>query len=92
MMADQDVAQHLGSGPDNDVVAQGRMALALLITGAAERHALVEQHIVADLGGFPDDHAGAVVDEEPPPDGCARMDLDARKKAAELRNNPGYQG
>src|SRR5207248_11354766 len=30
----------------------------------AEGHALVDLHVVSDFGGFADDHAGAVVDEE----------------------------
>ena len=41
-----------------------RVALAALEAGAAERHALVERHVVADLGRLADHDAGAVVDEE----------------------------
>ena len=42
----------------------GRVALAAREPGAAEGHALVERHPVADLGGLADHDAGAVVDEE----------------------------
>ena len=56
----------LAPEPDDHVVAHGRMALAALEAGAAERHALVERHVVADLGGLADHHAGPVVDERAP--------------------------
>ena len=38
--------------------------LPVLFAGAAQRHALIQQHIVADFGGFADHHAHAVIDEE----------------------------
>ncbi len=40
------------------------VALAAREAGAAERHALIERHAVADLGRLADHDAGAVVDEE----------------------------
>ena len=88
VVADPYVAEHLGARADHHVVAQRGVALALLLAGAAQRHALVEQHVVADLGGLADDHAHAVVDEEAPADGGARVDLDARQAAADLREEP----
>ena len=63
-VADRDRAEQLGAGADGDVVAEGRVALAALEAGAAQRHPLVEGHPLADLGGLADHHAGAVVDEE----------------------------
>jgi hypothetical protein len=63
------------------------VAFAALRTGTAERYALVDQHVIADLAGFADDDAGAVVDEKTPSDARARMDFDVGKKAAELRNH-----
>ena len=56
---------------------------------SAERDPVVDHHVVADLGGFADHHAHAVVDEEPAPDGRAGMDLDAGEEARELRQHPG---
>jgi len=44
--------------------ADGRVALASIFAGAPERDALVNQHVVADLAGFTDHHAHAVIDEE----------------------------
>ena len=57
--------------------------VALLILQAprhaerAERHALVELHVVANDRGLADDYAGAMVDVEAAPDGGARVDVDA---------------
>jgi hypothetical protein len=41
--------------------------------------ALVERHVVADLGGLADDDARAVVDEQRLADPRARVDLDTRR-------------
>ena len=49
---------------------------------------MIKRHIVANLGGFADDHAHAVVDEEPPAYGRAGMDLDAGEEASEMRYQP----
>ena len=46
----------------------------------AERDALEQRDAVADLGGLADHDAGAVVDEEVPPDPGGGMDLDARSR------------
>src|SRR5581483_2399438 len=54
---------------------------------AAQRHALVKQHVVADLGGFRIYHAQTVVDEETPANGGSGVDFDAREKTADLRND-----
>jgi hypothetical protein len=42
-------------------------ARRMVLGEATERHAVVDQHVVADLGRLADHHAHAVVDEEPPP-------------------------
>ena len=89
VVADADVSQNLGARADDHVVAEGGVPLALLLAGAAQGHALVEQNVVADFGGLADHHAHAVVDEEPAADRRAGMDLDARQGAAELRNERG---
>src|SRR4051812_2395867 len=68
------------------------MALALFVTSATQRHALVEQNVVADLGSFPDHNPRAMVDEESAPNSCARVDLYTCEEAAELRNHPWHQG
>ena len=62
------------------------MALAAMERGAAEGHALIERHVVADLGGLADHHAHAVVDEQAPADLGAGMDLDAGQDPPEMRD------
>jgi hypothetical protein len=52
----------------------------------AERHALVDRAVVADLRGFADHHTHAVVDKHAPPERCTRMDFDTRHEARHLRN------
>ncbi len=85
VVADGDVAEDLRAGADHDVVADGGVALAALFARAAQRDALVEQNVVADLGGLADHHAHAVVDEAAPSDHGAGMDLDSGHRADELR-------
>ena len=65
--------------------------LILAERAAAERHAVVDHDVVADLGGLADDHAHAVVDEEPPADGRAGMDLDAGEEPGQLGDQPGRE-
>ena len=65
------------------------MALAGLVTGAAERDALVEHAVVAHDGGFADDDAHGVVDKEALADLCGRMNLDAGDVAGDLREHTG---
>ena len=60
------------------------MALAGMLAGAAERHALVERAVVADLGGLTDDDAAAVVDHQSLADFGAGVDLDAGEKLCAL--------
>ena len=52
---------------------------------AAERDAVIERHVIADLGGLADDDAGAVIDEEAVSDRRARMDIDIGEKAGQTR-------
>src|SRR3712207_8822140 len=49
-VADADRPEQLGAGADGHVVLHRRVALAGGEAGAAERHALVERHVVAHLG------------------------------------------
>ena len=60
------------------------MALAGLVTGAAERDALVKHAVVAHDGGFADDDPHGVVDKEVLADLCGGMNLDAGDVAGDL--------
>ena len=58
----------------------------------AQRHALIDLHMVADDGGLAHHDAGAVVNEEVAADGGAGVDVDAGDAVGVLRHNPGQQG
>lgn len=89
VVADANVAEHLGARAHGDVVAQGGVALASFVAGAAERNALVEHAVVAHDGGFADDDAHGVVDKEVLADLCGGMNLDAGDVAGDLREHAG---
>ena len=59
--------------------------------GAAERDALIDEHVVANLGGLADDDAHAVVDEQAPPDFCAGMNLDSGEQTRKLADHASEQ-
>ncbi len=75
VIPNRDVTQDLRAGTDNHIVADGGMALAFLLAGTAECHALIQQSIVADFRRFADHYAHAVIDEASAPNGCPRMNL-----------------
>ena len=54
------------------------IAFAVIFARTSQGHALIQGAVVADLGGFPNDHAHAVVDEQPFPDLGGGVDLDPR--------------
>ena len=63
---------------------EGRVALLAQAAGPAKRHALIEHHVVADLGRLADDDAHAVVDEQALADPRRRVDLDAGQRAVQV--------
>ncbi|MNP33964.1 hypothetical protein D3C76_1272280 [compost metagenome] len=84
VVANIEGAQHLGAGSNHHVVADGRMALALLFTRSAKSYSLIQYHIVTDFAGFPDDDTHTVVNKQPVADNRSRVNLNAGKKAAHL--------
>ena len=66
---------------------QRTIAVGLEAQGA-ERHPLIHLHVVADVAGFADHHAGAVVDEKAVTNGRARMDVDAGLRVGGLGHHP----
>ena len=83
-----DVSQNLGARADHHVVADGGMAFASFLAGSTQRHALIQQYVVADFGGFANHHAHSMVDETAPADLSAGMDFDSCSGADELRQDP----
>src|SRR5229473_4485815 len=67
------------------------MTLLFLEAGAAERDALVDQHVVADFGGLPEHHAHTMIDEQAPADLRARMNLDTGEPARKLADQTAEQ-
>ena len=82
VLAHRDVAQDVGVVADEDAVAERGVALAVALARAAQRDALVEGHVAADDRSFADHHAGGVIDEEPPAEQRAGMNIDSGQKAA----------
>src|SRR5271168_3808787 len=74
VLANNDVAKHLRSSANHDVVADGRMTFAGFLARAAEGHALIERYVISDDSGFADDDTHSVIDEEAAPDLRAGMD------------------
>ena len=89
VVANVDVAKHLGARAHRDIVAQGGVALAGFVAGTAERDALVEHAVVAHNGGLADNDAHGVVDKEMFADLCSGMNLDAGDVAGDLREHTG---
>lgn len=61
----RDQPENLRPGTHYDAVLQRRMALPLGPGSTAQRHAMIERHIVADHRRFRNHHAHAMIDEEP---------------------------
>ena len=74
-MPDFDIAEDLGAGADHHAAADLRMAVAVFLAGAAERHVLQDRDVVLDHRRLADHEAGGVIEEDAaadaaPPDGC----------------------
>src|SRR3546814_5235040 len=63
---------------------------AVVGAGAAQRHALIDRHIVADLGGFADD-GKSVVDEEVAADLHPGVNVDGGQKPREVVHHTGQE-
>ena len=94
--ADAHRAQDGGARVDHHVILHVGVALdaldgiALLVQRealGAQSHALIDAHALADGAGLADDHARAVVDEEALADGGAGMDVDARGRVGQFRDD-----
>src|SRR2546427_2232760 len=86
VVADREAADDLGARAHRHVVAERRVALLLLEARPRQTLALGERHVLADPRGLADHHPHAVVDEEPAPEPCGRMDLDAGQETREVRH------
>src|SRR5580704_12255866 len=89
-----------GAGVDGDVILDVRVTLVgesarEVAAGFAaadriertQRDAMIERNVLADGGGFADDHAGAMIDEEGFADGGAGMDVDSGTAVGDFRHD-----
>ena len=72
----------LAPAPIMHVVADLGMAVAGLLAGAAERHALQQGAVVADRGRLADHDAGAMVEHDADADPGRRIDVDGEDARA----------
>ena len=73
--ADLDIADDVGARADQHAVADLRMAVAVVLAGAAERHVVQHRDVVADRRGLADHQAGGVIEEDAAADLGRRMDV-----------------
>jgi len=62
-VADADIAQDFRPGADENAVSNFRMTVAVLFSGSAKGNPMQQRHIVANVGGFPNDNPRRMVDE-----------------------------
>jgi len=81
---DLNIAEKLGARADDHTIADRGVSFASIVPGAAERHTVIDQDIIAYDRRFSDDHTHSVVDKKPPTDDCGGVNLDAGEKPGEL--------
>src|ERR1044072_4086001 len=82
MTSDDHRTEDGGAAKNRHGIFDGRMAVDALRRRAAKSDALVNRHLVANLGGLADNHAHAVIDEESSPYGRAGVNLDTGEKSS----------
>ncbi len=64
VITDLERAEHLRARADHHVAAEHGVPLAAVLAGTAERHALIDGAVIADLRSLADDDGAAVVNED----------------------------
>src|SRR5258706_15951220 len=85
-MADLDIAENFRARPDQYAVADLRMAVLVLLAGAAKRDAVQDRDVVFDDSGLADDKSRGVVEENAAADFCGGIDI-----GLEYRRGPALQ-
>lgn len=88
IVSEPDAAKHRGACAHYHPIADRGVTFAAPVSGTAQRHSLIQQHVITDLSRLSDDYAEAVVDEQPLPDLCSGMNLDSGHETRELRDQP----
>ena len=84
-MADVNVAQNLGTCPDQHTIANFRVTIAVFFAGAAQSDTVVDGAVVPDLTGLTEHDAHAVINEQASADGGTGVDLDAGQETPHMR-------
>src|SRR5699024_7046870 len=79
--ADGDGAKHLSPRANHNIVFERGVALRLGPNLTTYSRAVIEHDTVANLGGFANNDAHAVVDKETSTNSCTRVDLNSGKEA-----------
>ena len=59
-MTDLDIAQYLGSSPNQHAIADLWMTFRTLFAGTAKGHGMQDRNIIANGGRFPDNQTGCI--------------------------------
>ena len=81
---DLDIAENLGARSNHHAAADFRMAILILLPGAAERDAVQDRDVVVDHRGLADHKAGRMIEENAAADfgGGVDVGLKHRRRAA----------
>src|SRR4249920_1054199 len=79
-MADLDIAENFRTRPDQHAMANLRMAILVLLAGAAERDAVQDRNVVLDHSGLAADEAGRVIEENAAADQSSGVDVSLKHR------------
>src|SRR5215470_19171212 len=83
-MTDLDGADDLGASAEHDTAPDLRVAVAMILAGATQRHVVQNRDVILDHRGLADHKPGRVIEKDAAPDRSCRMDvgLEHRGRAA----------
>jgi hypothetical protein len=87
VVTDGDRAQYFCADSYDHAIAERWMPFPSRLPSPAQGHRLVERNVVTNDGCFSDDDAHTVVNEQPTTKRRSGMDLNSRKKTANVRDN-----
>lgn len=81
--------EHLRTAGNNNIVADGGMALALFLAGTAKGNSLIERDVAAKLSGFADNKSHTMVNEKTGAQFSTGMDVYTGKKRENVLSRRG---
>ena len=73
-----DIAENLGPGTDQHAVANFRVAVAFILTRAAQSNGLQDRDIVADYSRLPNNHTRGVIQHDAVAQTRCRVNIDTK--------------